>query len=64
VSLSDRIRKLEERAAAGARCPGPPIEFRRGTREQLDAMPSPACPLCGRRPAEHEDFYIVEVLTP
>jgi hypothetical protein len=53
--MERRLADLEGRLSAD--CPGPPIEFLRGTRAEFDQLELPAdCSLCGRPLAEHAPF--------
>jgi hypothetical protein len=66
VNINGRLAKVLERLDLGRRCPGPPLAFYRGTREQLDALELPHdCDRCGRPLAEHAPAvrYIL-VVTP
>lgn len=56
-----RIEQLERLQRQQSHCPDPPIEFREGTLEELEAMPElpRECPLCGR---VHGGIRFIEVV--
>jgi hypothetical protein len=66
VNINGRLAAVFKRLDLARRCPGPPVQFFRGTRAELDALELPAdCDRCGRPLAEHAPAvrYIL-VVTP